>query len=472
MKNITQELAEFAGQIKWSDLPDTVVKETKMVLMEHIGCALGASTTDKGKMTTALARSYGGPPDSSVIGQGGKVSTFNAAQANGELFITLDYHDIIAGGHDGTYVIPAVLAIAEKVNASGQDLILALASGLEISARLARGVGRHNITTQDVARQKGSPRGITGNAYSNFGAAAGAGKLLGLNDSKILHAMGIAGHLCMVLSYARWGAGGHRYMAKYGVPGWQSTGAVNAVHLAEMGYTGDTTVLDDPERGFTYFVGYKNWYPDLVTENLGKQWIFPIRMHYKPYPCCGAFHGGLDCFFDIIEPNNLMPDDIEKVRIIAGAGSEFPELANKDIHGISGAQFNRHYNIAVAAHRVKKGVEWVDPDTRKDPSIFKFMDKISWQSHPDYMKELEKDPITNMAKAEVTARGKTYVVERKYRKGTVGTAAARTEAETIDKFKHNAERVLTQEKIERAVKALLAVDKLANIAELMREVTV
>lgn len=471
VSEITRELARFAVETGWEDLPASIVQETKLILMESIGCALGALSTDKGKMMAALGRRYGGPAESSIIGLGDKVSCSNAALANGELMITLDYSNIIAGGHDGVYVIPTVLAIAETVEASGKGLILATALGLEVSARLARAVGRHNITPQAVQRQRESGRGLTGNAYSNFGAAAGAGRLLKLDEERMLHALGIAGHLCMVLSYGRWGAGGYRYMAKYAVPGWQSTGAVTAVLLAEMGYTGDTTVLDDPEHGFCYYVGYPNWYPEEITDDLGKSWCFNIRLHYKPYPCCGVFHSGLDCFNDIIEQNNLMPDDIESVKIYGGMGSPMPEPANKEIHGISGAQFNRHYNTAVLAYRIKRGVEWVDPDTRSNPEILKFMDKVAWQGHPDYIKELENNPLSSLSKAEVVARGQTFTVERKNRRGTTGTDARWTEKDAVEKFRHNAIRVLTKDKINRAVEALLELDKLENISQLMRQVT-
>ncbi len=464
--NITQELARFAVETKWDDLPPTIVQDTKHVLIEHFGTALGALTTDKGKMMTALGRRNGGTPESSIIGTSDKVSCSNAALTNGELMITLDYSDIIAGGHDGTYVIPAILAIAESVGASGKDLILATAIGLEISARLSRAVGRHNTTPEEVRRQRGAARGLTGNAYSNLGAAAGAGRLLKLDKEETLHALGVASHLCMVLSYGRWGAGGHKYMTKYGVPGWQSTGAVTAVLLAEMGYTGDTTVLDDPERGFSYYVGYPNWYPEEITTDLVKDWIFNLKLHYKPYPCCGAFHSVLDCFYNITEEHNLMATEIESVKLFGVGGM------SNDLSGISGAQFNMPYNVAVAAHRIIRGAEWVDPDTMRNPEILSFMGKITGQPHPDAAKEAEKDPNTRLGKAEVVARGKTFTNEIRYRRGDTFTDVSWGDKEIVEKFKHNAARILTKGKIEKAVESLVNLEKVDNISRIMQHITV
>ena len=464
--SITRALAKFAVETAWDDLPPAIVRETKLVLMDSIGCALGALTTDKGKMHAALARRLGGPPESSVIGVGEKVSCLNAALANGELILTLDYSNIIAGGHDGAYVIPAPLAMAESVGATGKELIVALSLGLEVSARLARATGRHNLTPEDVKRQRAAGRGLTGNAYSNFGAAAAAGRLLGFDEARMLHALGVAGHLCMVLSYGRWGHGGRRHMTKYGVPGWQSTGAVTAALLAEMGYTGDTTVLDDSEHGFPWYVGYRNWYPEAITDRLGEAWSFDVGLHYKPYPCCGVFHAALDCFYGVIDEHDLRPEEIESVTAYCRSDMETPPF-----EGISGAQFNPRYVFAVAAHRVRRGVEWYDPDTMNDPGILAFMAKVSCHTYPDYPRALEEDPLANPSKVEVVARGKTFTEERMYRRGTVRGEVRPSEEEIAAKFRHNAERVLTAKKTEKAIETLLALEDVEDVSELMRHVS-
>lgn len=473
MTQITRELARFARETNMDDIPPSIIRETRLVLMDTMGCALGALSTDKGKMSVALAKRFGGPPEASIIGTGNKVSLSSAALANGELFITLDYSNIIAGGHDGVYVIPAPLAVAESAGASGKDLVLSIALGLEISARIARAVGRFHITPQTLQRVKsdGPGPGLTGNAYSNFGAAAAAGRLLELDEDKMLHALGIAGHLCMVLSYGRWQYSTNKYSAKYGVPGWQSTGAVTAVLLAEMGYTGDMTVLDDAEHGFPYFTGYRHWYPEEILDGLGRDWCFNIRIHYKPYPCCGVIHGTLDCFCNIIEKNNLMPEEIESVTTYSMANSDSPAFAHKEVESISGAQFNPRYNMAVAAHRIPPGVDWLTPETMKNPGILKFMDKVTCLPYPDDKRDSSREPFAPPSRVEVRAGGKIFTGEITHKRGTAGSEAGWTEKEVVEKFRHNASRVLPPEKIDSAVRAFLELEKLDNIARLMREVT-
>jgi 2-methylcitrate dehydratase PrpD len=93
----------FVVGIKFEDLPEDVVYETKRVLLDSIGCAIAGITSDKGKISIQLARRLGGPPESSIIGIGDKVSCSNAAFANGELINALDYDAIY---HIPPFVIP------------------------------------------------------------------------------------------------------------------------------------------------------------------------------------------------------------------------------------------------------------------------------------------------------------------------------------------------------------------------------
>ena len=111
--NPARELARFAVETRWEDLPASIVRETKLVLMDSIGCALGALTNDKGKMYASLIKRFGGPPEATIIGAGDRVSLSTAALINGELMFALDFCSVMAGGHDSTYVIPAPLAVAE-----------------------------------------------------------------------------------------------------------------------------------------------------------------------------------------------------------------------------------------------------------------------------------------------------------------------------------------------------------------------
>ena len=466
---IIQQFADFALSARWEDLPPSIVQETKMILMDSIGCALVATQTDKGKINLSLAKRFGGTPEASVFGSCYKVALSTATMVNGELMYTPDYISMIASGNEPSYVLPAILAMAESTGASGKELILATAVGLEISTRLARATLRQVINAAEV-----KPKPIEhklkrhGNAYSNFGAAAGAGRLNGLDRIKLAHALGIAGHLCIVMTHGRYGSAGQRWSLKYGAPGFQSIGAISAVLYAQMGLTGDLTQLDDAENGFWYMAGYLDWYPKHLTEELGKTWLFNYRMQYKPYPTCSVWHGVLDCFREIIDSNNLSPEEIESVKAWAMVPMDHPLYGNKTIKAIEDAQFNARYMLSVAAHRVKIGIDWLDPETINNPDIHRFMDKITWE---EYHTPSSRNPSVVPARVEVTARGRKSNAEKDNSHGRVGTESAMTQDELVSKFRQNAKRVLTQEKIEHAVESFLKLEDIPDIAQVIREVT-
>jgi 2-methylcitrate dehydratase PrpD len=468
-ETIIQELADFALQTRWEDLPPSIVQETKMILMDSIGCALVATQTDKGKINLSLAKRFGGPPEASVIGSGYKVALSTASMVNGELMYTPDYISMIASGNEPSYVLPAILTMAESTSASGKELILSTAIGLEISTRLARATLRQVIDPKE-AQPKPVPHKLKrhGNAYSNFGAAAGVGRLAQLDRTQLAHALGIAGHLCIVMTHGRYGSAGQRWTLKYGAPGFQSMGAISAVLYAQMGYTGDLTQLDDSENGFWYLAGYLDWYPKHITEDLGKTWLFNYRMQYKPYPSCSIWHGCLDCFNEIIEKNHLSPEEIESVKAYAMVPMDHPLYGNKTLKAIEDAQFNARYLFSVAAHRVKIGIDWLDPETWNRPDIRGFMDKVTWE---EYHTPSPRNPSVVPAKVEVVARGQKFTAEKDNPHGRVGTESAMTQDELVAKFRHNALRVLTRQKIDNAVQNFVTLEDLPDVKQIMNEVT-
>lgn len=476
MNNICRELAKFAVETRYEDLPPSLVHETKRILMDSIGCVIGAQTIDKGKMSLSLAKRLGGNPEATIFGTGDKVSLMTAVLVNGELMFTLDYHNIMSNAHDGTYILPTVLAFAESLGASGKDTILSSALGCEISSRLAVAVGQHAAGVMGASGSLSTPANPdgprrVGNAYSNFGAAAGGGRLLNFNLDKMNHAMGLAGHLCMILTKQRWGASEIRYLSKYGIPGWQNTGAVMALLLAEEGYTGDTNVLD-AKNGFAHMCGYSQWHPEKITEDLGRTWWYLHKLHYKPYPCCAVFHAELDCFMDILEKYKPAPQDIESVRAYGMASTASGLFAADKVENLSSAQFNPRYIFSVAAHGVKAGPAWHDISTATNPDILNFMSRVTVQMHPAYKNPQEIAPLSSPSKCEVTTRsGQVYTVERKYKRGTIGTEIAPTDDDLIKKFRGNAERLLTQEKIDRAVNLFMELDKVDNITRLINELS-
>ncbi len=180
MRDITQELVNFVVDTEYKDLPQEVVHESKRILLDTIGCALAGLATDKGRISVALARRLGGPPEAMIWGMGDRVSSSAAAFANGELINALDMDALlIPGGHITPLVIPAPLALAESVGASGKDLIIATAFGHEISSRVAEGLTEwRGYVEEGPDRGKQISPAVQGMSACIFGGTSACGKVL------------------------------------------------------------------------------------------------------------------------------------------------------------------------------------------------------------------------------------------------------------------------------------------------------
>jgi 2-methylcitrate dehydratase PrpD len=454
MGRVIEELAKFIVNTRYEDLPRPVVHEAKNLIMDSIGNGLASITTDPGKMAISLARELGGTPESSVIGTGYKVSCTNAAMVNGQLFNALDFDTVMPGGHAPPYVVPTQLAIAERVNASGKEFILATALGFEVAARIARATPPP-MSFDAEKHFRFAPR--EGYARINIGAAAGASRLLNLDHKQVKDALANAGHLCQVLTWTRGNFSPSRNMMKYGAPGWQNTGAIIAVLLARMGLAGDTELFDDAEHGYGEFCGYGSFSPEKILPGLGQTWDF-TKVNYKKYACCTILHAPLEVFYNVIRKNNLRAEEIEAVDVLTHPSVESVLFTSRELKNIADVQFGMPYVVALAAYGYKTGIDWQDWGIVTDPQITRFADRVSFKGHPEYA-------TRNITTVEVKAKGQIFKDEM------TGGLPKLTDEELASKYRHNASRALTQNNIAGSLKTLLDLENVAHVAELMSQIT-
>ncbi len=476
MSNLSKELAKWVIETKYEDLPQAVAHEAKRALLDSIGCALAGLICEKGKIPVMLARRLGGPPEASIIGLGDKVSCVSAALANGELINALDYDIISAGvGHCTPFVLPPVLAVAESANATGKELIVATALAHEIGQRMSTALHPSREPVPDASgKMQTQWAGSSGTSQCIFGGAAGVGKILKLDHTKLNYALGLAGHLCPMRTWTKWQKTSPSTMTKYGSAGWISATGVTAALLAEMGYVGDESVFEG-DYGYWRFAGSTVWKPENVRNKLGEEWLF-LSTSYKLYPLCYCMHSGLEAFTKIIEKNNLMPEDIESVKLFSDALSQEPLWHNRNLVTNVDAQFSVAYVFAVAAHRVKIGPEWQAWETMTDPRIRAFMKKVQEQELvPDYYDQIAKS--TKEGKpyrpgiVEVVAKGKKFREEVRYCKGSSLSDKAATDEELVEKFTNNAYRILPRAKVGKAAEVLMNLEKEKDVSEVMKLVT-
>lgn len=460
MKNVTDSFIDLVTQTTYENIPKEVLHETKRALLDSFGCALGGISSDKGKIGISMAKKMGGIPEATLMGVGGKYSAGVAAFANSELMNGLDM-DIIP--HIPPVVFPAILAVAETKKSSGKDFLAAAVIAQEISMRISRGT-----STMMASLAK---KGTTPDVFSNsneyiIGAAVGCAMLMGLPIEKIAQALGISAYMCSLPVCKDWESTMPKALIKYAPTAWLAQGAIQAAMLAEEGYTGNAYTLDS-EYGFPKIItsGEDVWTAEKVLKGIGEEWTF-VNYRYKAYPCCSFIHSILDSFYSLQEQYAFSPVEIQAIRCHSEAFVAHPD--QYAVENQIDAQFSIPYSVAMAAFGYKIGPAWQDKGALTDPKVREFMKKVTVFVSPKGKEMRKTDPKVFYANVEIDARGKTFNAETYYAKGTNKEGYLLTDEDLIEKFKVNASAILPDEKINKAINAFMNLERLNDINELTR----
>ena len=446
-------------------LPQEVVDQTKIMLFDAVGNTLGGIASDKGKIGMQLAAKMGGVPEATVYGSGLKVDAATAAFANGELQNGLDYDPV---PHVPPVVIPAVLAMAEAVGASGKELITACAAGAEIAGRLSSVLMMAMRADNEQQGTKGgrSQSPIYGNSNEHvIGAAVSCGMLLKLDREKMAQCIGLAAALCSLPITKDWGSTRPKAMIKYFPASWLARTAVMSARLAELGYTANPWTLDC-ENGFPkiYCRIPGIWDPDKVIEGLGKVWNW-MRIGVKPYPCCRYLHSNLDCLYKILKTNGLTAHEIEEIRCYSAKFMDYE--TQLDVRSQVDAQFSGPYTIALAAFGFEPGPAWQSKSLMQDPQIKAFMPKVKMYVSQKHYMIRRQDPKSWYAVVEVDARGKTFSAETYYSHGTNKDGFRISQDELTHRFINNSQVLLPSARINEAMDILRNLEKQKDLDALI-----
>jgi len=470
---VTRAVVESYMKARFEDLPEEDVYKIKLVLLDSIGCALGSYIVDRSRLAIELVKEFGGHPQAVVIGSH-RSSYALASFANGELINALDY-DIIGPltGHVCPYVIPSCLAMAERVNASGKDLILALALAHEIGGRVISSLAQHKILIDEPPYYEDTERFTYSNSI--FGGVAGACKLLKLDEQKTLNAFGIAGASTPVPAGIKWEhISGPSIMVKYNAwSGWVAQLATVAALLAEKGLTGDTNILDG-EWGFWKIVGSPFFNLDNLLKGLGSVWHIK-EIDFKPYPVCRLNHAGIEAISSIVQEHGIKPEEIKEIVVKGDPYLKTPNRMTTKVKSFVDMQFsNINIFAAAACYGNNPSPAWMMPATFNDPRIKSLSKKVRIDKHPR-----SEELITSKIKAgklpifwntivEITTKGgRKFSKEITAPKGT--PANPMTEVEIVKKFRTNASySVIPGSRVEEIIQIIKALEKLDDIAELSK----
>ena len=233
--NIAESLASYAHSLEYSSLPERIIHESKKRIVDSLACGIGAYGSEPSKIARELASEARNPEGSTVLGTKIKTTTDLASFVNGIMVRYFDYNDTylsLEPAHPSDNIGPC-FAVASESGSSGKELILAIALAYEVQCRLC--------DAADIRH-----RGWDHVCYGLVSMALAAGRLMGLNQEKLVQAVNISLNSHIAMRQVR--AGELSMWKGVSFPN-AARNAVFSAMLAEKGMTGPSPIFEG-EMGF------------------------------------------------------------------------------------------------------------------------------------------------------------------------------------------------------------------------------
>jgi 2-methylcitrate dehydratase PrpD len=458
METFAETLASFAADLSPARVPQDVAEQAMHLLLDTAGVALAAAPEDFAASIQTVARRLGGPLESSLWGAREQVGTAAAVLANGTLAHGLDYDDTLEEAivHTGSCCATTALAVGEARHASGPDVLAALVAGVEVMAAVG------SVCPGAFHRRGFHPTALCG----AFGAAAAAGRLLGLTAAELVTAFGLCGSQASgIIEYLADGSSTKRFHA-----GWAAHAGVVAAYLAQAGFTSPRTVFEGSHGFYPAFAGAPPDADRLAAQAaaLGHAWAIQ-RLMFKAYPCGSINQPYMDCAARIRTRSGF---DTAAVRAIVCRTAEGPvhrlwePLPEKQRPSTAyGAKFSLPYCIALVLVDGQAGVDGFSEARIRDPRILTVAGKVRYVLDPSlpYPRRFTGHVCVELADGRV--------LEETQDAPRGGPEYPLAPAELEEKFRVNAARALPAAQVgtllER-LRAIAAADDIAPLAALLR----
>ena len=451
----TQTLATYISELSYKHIPQAVISHVKFCLIDSLGCALFGSTLQWGKIITSFVKEMGKGKGALIWGDGTEVPSTSAPLANGTLIHSFEMDDLHRVGviHPGAEAIPATDALVRRAgNVDGKRFLTAVVAGYEVGCRVAMTGGAAQLR-----------RGFHPSATSGtFAAGAAAAKMLQLNSSKTLHALGIAGTQAAGLMAAQ-----HASMVKRMHPGRSAQAGVCGALLAAKGFTGIEDILEAPYGGFcSTFCDNPNL--SHLTQDLGKRFE-TLNVGCKPYPCCGSNHTSIDALKKILSNHpEVSAENVDKIRIRTTRATKLHVGWPYKPNSMTTAQMNLPFCVAVLLHDRDFFVDQITEKSIHSDAVLNTANKIEVVEDPEF--ESLGDEGRHGVNLEVHLQnGTRYSEQILHAKGS--DQHPMSEDEILQKFRLLASRVISRPRLEKLEDTLLRLEKLDDARKIAKLLT-
>lgn len=441
MEPIAHTLARYFTTLSYNDIPEEKVTDLKWLVLDYLGVACRGAESASGRVAVKYATAQESCPIATLIGAKNRTAPGLAAFANAISAHSIEMDDVddLALYHFSPVIVSAAMAMAERVDADGAQLLTAVYAGCEMLARLSNAVN-------PALRNRGFH---TTPVCGVFGAAVSSGLLLKLNKEKMVSSLGLAGaQACGLMEMYG------ESMQKRFNPGPAAANGVMSAEMAKLGYTG-TELIFEGKRGFLKAYADQSDESKL-TGNLGRE--FPVHIDFKPYACARPIHNAIDCALAIRANKTLPAEEIKSITVY-----RHPEWAHYHViynpKNINEAQVSLPYSVAVA---LKEGDAFLDQYGERylnDPAVMKLMDKVEVKADPKLPRG-----VSCLMTVETSHR-QTYQAQVDYPKGSKENPMS--PEERITKLTRLSSAVISNHEIQSLVETVLSLEKTSSVKKLI-----
>jgi 2-methylcitrate dehydratase PrpD len=328
--DITGKLARYMVSARDNELPPAVVQAAKHRILDTLAAILSGARLKPGEMAIRYVQTQGGAAEASIPTTNIRTSAINAALAAG-MFAHADETDDfepVTKAHPGCAVVPAALAVAEREDRSGGDLIRAVTLGYDLCCRLLMALGPDHV--------RATHRSAEGMS-STFGAVGAAASLAKLDERAMRYALSYAAQ--QVSGIWSWERDTEHVEKAFDFAGMGARNGVTAALMAQAGFTGVPNVLDGEHNALQALSREPK--PEEMVAGLGSR-FFVTETAIKVFSVGYPIQAPLDAFITLQRAHGLKVDNVERIA------ARLPEDGARIVDNRAMPDVNLQYAIAVA----------------------------------------------------------------------------------------------------------------------------
>ena len=439
----TMMLAREVATTPSSAVPPGAMAAMKRLFIDHVGITyMGHHFT--GKALHEYARDLGGRPDAVLIGSGVRVPAEVAAGINAQVCRNTDFEETGPAQHTGPLNIHTALAVAQRVGASGKDMLAAAALGYVLNGRF-----HFARRTDNTAPQH------------RIVAAAIAARLLGFDTEKTARTMSLVLEIPLrphAFPLEAPPPKPKRIPALGMLPLFHARAGVQAAMMEQCGFESLTDEVENLLKD----------YDVAALTNPTTPWdIASEHMELKRYVCSRGAQCAMQALEEIVTKNKVDPKKVTAIRLKLSKLYLIPHQFEPSPNRYREAIYSTQWAASMVLQQIPPGPKWVSAERLADP----FSRKIA------AMIEISEDPASTKAyvelrrretrgTVEVVADGKTYTAS--YTNGETWGAAGRplTDAMNEEKFMEVTSLSMDSGRARTLYAALQGIETVKNVNEI------